>query len=743
MFCNQSKVYLNNGVPAHRRWAKIRLAGLLACSFFLHSCGDGDKAVDQADDGSVTLSKEFDRNNLGAEMSSMLRSHADSKIHWQTFSPALVAEAERVNRPLLMVISTREGLVEFKGKSLFENQEFASLVNDSFIPVMIDADERPDIGSFYLESSVLFQRYFVWPLVYVATPEGVPIEQMPREGSGMASVGQVVSWARAFSNRWTLNSRLLKEQASHFLTALQKLLENVAELREEDYTPTRADVISSAYSGLSTVADDEFGTFTMGRNYIRPTTLSAVIRLSAGFEEGDYRKERTEALARKALDSMQISGIYDHVFGGWYRNSDRPTWNSPRGGKYLADQAEMIIAYLDGYRAFGVSSYLESARETGDFILDYLQSKDGQFRHGMFSRSDYELKSSIYWRPEDIESLLDDEQYEVVKTLSKLSRYGNVPALKNDGSSRANVLAIMEDPEVAAAALDLDKNKMLRIWNGALDELRKNEQRLNLWAAEDFVLLGESSRAINGLICLWKVTDDEKYLEGALKGLSFLQENVLIGEPTEWPRLWSRGGSKTKAFPEDLLALSVASLRMFEVSGDAAMLELAILAADHVLGKYHSEASDRVKLLVRHEMWDIEWRTSDDQTAPSVHGLGLEACSGLAVITGQKKWLSHYDDLSSVTKRISNNWLLFASGSSLSEILENPRDTKVFVVPSAMPETWKPIYLKAWKEAFPQELMLLRASEKTSGGDDLASNVSPAILKAVNESDSSTIQPLK
>ncbi len=741
MFRVQSKMNLTTGMPVLRRWARI--TGLLAITLLLSNCGDEDQAGDSDTSSFVSPGEEFDRNNLGAEMSSMLRSNADSKVHWQTFSPELVAEAERINRPLLLLVSTREGLAGFNGERLFEDQDFTALINSSFIPVMVDADERPDLGAFYVELSVFLQRFSLWPMVFATTPDGIPIEPMPREINGKLNVGQAVSWARAFSSRWRLNSRQLKEQSNQLSTSLDKLLQDVSELREEDHLPTQAELVSSAYTGLTAVSDDEFGTFTKERSFIRPTTLSAVIRLSSSFNESDYRKARTEALARKSLDTMQVSGIYDHVFGGWYRDSDRPTWNSPRGGKYIIDQAEMIIAYLDGYRAFDDSRYLETARKTGDFILNFLQSKDGQFRHGMFSRSDFGLKSPIYWRLEDIRSMLDDEQYKVVKTLSKLSRYGNIPSLKDDGESRANVLAILEDPEVAAATLNLDKYKMMRIWNGALDELQKNQQRLNLWGADDFALLGESSRTINALIYLWKVTGDDKYFDGALNGMNFLQENVLRGKPAEWPRLWSRGGSKTTAFTEDLLALSLASLRMFEMNGDAAMLELSILAADHVFSKHHAEAGDRVKLLKRFEMWGIEWRSSDDRTTPNVHGLGLEVSSGLAVITGQDKWLNHYDDLSLATKRISNDWLLFASGSSLNETLKNPRETKVFIVPSSLRKAWHPEFLKAWKEAFPQELTLLRAPEEASATENWEAKVSSDLLKAVGASKLSTIEPLK
>lgn len=179
------------------------------------------------------------------------------------------------------------------------------------------------------------------------------------------------------------------------------------------------------------------------------------------------------------------------------------------------------------------------------------------------------------------------------------------------------------------------------------------------------------------------------------------------------------------------------------MNGDAAMLELSILAADHVFSKHHAEAGDRVKLLKRFEMWGIEWRSSDDRTTPNVHGLGLEVSSGLAVITGQDKWLNHYDDLSLATKRISNDWLLFASGSSLNETLKNPRETKVFIVPSSLRKAWHPEFLKAWKEAFPQELTLLRAPEEASATENWEAKVSSDLLKAVGASKLSTIEPLK
>ena len=335
MFRIQSKMNSAKGYPLPWSGKGFRFLGLVAVAHLLMNCGGGN---DNDGDGETTflaLGAEFNRNNLNDETSSLMRLMADSRVRWQAFSPEALDEAKRVNRPLFLVVSTREGMAENRADLLFEDEEFATLLNESFVPVMVDADERPDLGAYYLEFSVLLQRVTSWPLMLVTTPDGVPIEVVPREINGRISYSQIMSWMRGFSNRWRLNSELLEDKADRLLTVLRDLLGKVAELKETESAPTKADMLSSVYSGLSTVADDEFGTVTKGRNFIRPTILSSLASLTAYFDQGDFRKNRIERLAKKSLDVMRISAIYDHVFGGWYRDSDAPTWNSPRGGKYL------------------------------------------------------------------------------------------------------------------------------------------------------------------------------------------------------------------------------------------------------------------------------------------------------------------------------------------------------------------------------------------------------------------------
>ncbi|MEF8890736.1 MAG: thioredoxin domain-containing protein [Haloferacaceae archaeon] len=530
------------------------------------------------------MSERADRNRLDEEASPYLRQHADNPVHWQPWDEAALAEARERDVPVFLSVGYSAcHWCHVMEEESFENDAIAEILNENFVPIKVDREERPDLDSLYMSVCQMVTGRGGWPLSAWLTPDGRPFyvgtyfPPEPRRGS--PGFEQLL---RDIANSWREDREEIEERADQWTAAV-----------EDDVSPGAgatgeapgAEILDDATRAVVRSADREHGGFgRSGPKFPKPGRVDLLLR--AASVRGD---DEALSVAVETLDAMATGGLYDHAGGGFHRYATDREWTVPHFEKMLYDNAELPRVYLDAYRLTGASRFALVATETLAFLDRELSHPDGGFFSTLDARSDpggrdAPTEGAFYvWTPAEVDRAVDDD---LTATLAR-ERFGVTEGGNfEDGTTVLTVAASRAD---LAARHDIAAEEVaerLERARVALFDAREERPRPR---RDEKVLAGWNGLAISAFAHGAR-TLDPALADRATAALAFARDHLWDEDERLLARRYADGDVKGRGYLEDYAFLGRAALDCYQATGEVEPLAFALELAR----------------VVRERFWDAE-----------------------------------------------------------------------------------------------------------------------------------------
>jgi len=445
-------------------------------------------------------------NHLAGEKSPYLLQHANNPVDWYPWGPEAFERARAEDKPVFLSIgySTCHWCHVMERES-FEDDEVAALLNDTFVCIKVDREERPDIDAVYMDAARVMSGGGGWPLTIVMTPDKQPFyaaTYLPKT-SRFGRPGTMELIPR-LGELWNTRRDELVDTAGRVASALreQSVLPGGEELGTE--------ALDEAYGQLKAAFDSERGGFGAAPKFPTPHQLLFLLRYW-------HRTGETEALAmvESTLRAMRRGGVYDHVGHGFHRYSTDAEWLLPHFEKMLYDQAMLTMAYTEAYLVTGDADYERTAREIITYVLRDMTSEHGAFYSAEDADSEGVEGKFYVWTASEVRDVLGEKDVGFAADVFGVSDGGNVRDEASDRYTGANVLHLVASPSSLARRLGVSEGEFsdrLESVRARLFDARAARVRPHL---DDKVLTDWNGLMLAALAKASQAFDEPAYAEAA------------------------------------------------------------------------------------------------------------------------------------------------------------------------------------------------------------------------------------
>ncbi len=544
-------------------------------------------------------------NRLAGETSPYLLQHSENPVEWYPWGAEALERARAEDRPILLSVGYSAcHWCHVMERESFEDPETAAYMNEHFVNVKVDREERPDLDAIYMEAVQSMTGHGGWPMTVFLDPDGVPFYGgtyfPPAESRGMPSFRMVMEAVlEAFAGR----RGEIRERAP----ATRARLGAIAKVEPDAALPD-ATALATAIERLAGGADRARGGFGGAPKFPPASALELLLARGAHPE-----------VVETTLDAMLAGGIYDQLGGGFARYSVDAAWLVPHFEKMLYDNALLASAYLHGWQALGHERYRRVCEETLEWLLREMRGPEGGFHSALDADSEGEEGRFYVWRPEQLRALLGPGAEPVI------AHYGVTDRGNFEG---ANVLhlaagAKAAEPEgLGEARRKLREARAERVWPG------RDDKRLTAWNALAISALAEAGAVLGRADFLAAARDCAAFLLGSLRD----GEGRLL-------RTYKDGEARLNAYLEDHAFLLEALLTLYEASFEAEWYEHAVALAETMVerfgdperGGFFSTSADHEQLIARRK--DL-----DDHPIPSGNSAAALGLLRLAALSGERRY---------------------------------------------------------------------------------------------------------
>ncbi len=543
-------------------------------------------------------------NRLAQETSPYLLQHRDNPVDWYPWGAEALERARREDRPILLSVGYSAcHWCHVMERESFEDTETAAYMNEHFVNVKVDREERPDVDALYMEAVQTISGQGGWPMTVFLDPEGVPFYGgtyfPPDEGRGMPSFRMAMeAVVQAFHDK----REELREKAPQMRTHLGAV-GRVAPAPES----LDPGLLDAALAALVASADREHGGFGGAPKFPPASALELLLA----------RGERQ--LVETTLDAMLAGGLYDQLGGGFARYSVDAAWLVPHFEKMLYDNALLARTYLHGWQALGHDRYRRACEETLDWALREMRGPEGGFYSALDADSEGEEGRFYVWTPEEIREVLGAEADSVIDFYGVTVR-GNFEG--RNILHLAGGAAGAEPGDLADSRRALYEARAKRVWPGL------DDKRLTSWNALMLAALAEAGAVLG--------RDD--YLDAARECAEFVLGSLRDDEG-RLLRTYKDGRAHLNAYLEDHAFLLEGLLTLYEASFEQRWFELAQELAETTIarfgdpehGGFFSTSDDHEALIARR-------KEVGDHPIPSGNSSAAMGLLRLAAMTGERRY---------------------------------------------------------------------------------------------------------
>ncbi len=561
-------------------------------------------------------------NRLINETSPYLLQHANNPVDWHPWGPEALELSKSQDKPILLSIGYSAcHWCHVMERESFEDDAIAALMNENFVNIKVDREERPDLDAIYMEAVQMLTGSGGWPMTVFLTPQGKPfyggtyfppVDYPNRPGFPRL----ILAVAEAYRSNQEEVERVT-QQLSDRMGRTSQLLTPGGHLND--------DVLHQAYSALATAFDYQNGGIGAAPKFPQPMTLDFLLR--------HYRRGFTDTSARSldkvnlTLEKMAYGGIYDQIGGGFHRYSTDAFWMVPHFEKMLYDNALLARLYLNAFQVTRRPLYRRITEETIDYVLREMTGPHGGFYSSQDADSEGEEGKFFVWTIDEVHNVLGEDLGNLVGGFFGLTEAGNfegktilhIPQPPESFSQEYGI-----PPEGLAATVEAGKRALLRTREQRVHPMR-DDKVLTSWNALMLRALAEAAPALGR----------QDYLDAARKNADFLLGNVFAGE--RLLRTYRDGQAKLLGYLEDHAFLADGLLSLYEATFEVRWLAEAVRLADAMidlfwddeLGGFYDTGKDHEELVLRP-------RDTFDNAQPCGGSVASATLLRLAVFTGNQ-----------------------------------------------------------------------------------------------------------
>jgi len=521
-------------------------------------------------------------NRLINETSPYLRQHAHNPVDWYPWDPEAFKKAQRENKPIFLSIgySTCHWCHVMAHES-FEHPEVARLMNEVFVSIKVDREERPDIDNVYMSSCQMMTGGGGWPLSIIMTPDKKPFfaaTYIPREGRfGLIGMMELIPRIREL---WTTQQGEALTLSHRIATALQQTSQNTP--GEELGEP----ILELTYEQLVQRLDEQNAGFGSAPKFPTPHNLLFLLR---------YWKRNGNARAlemvEKTLQAMQYGGIYDHVGFGFHRYSTDSQWLVPHFEKMLYDQAMLAMAYTESYQATGKEDYGKTAREIFTYVLRDMRAPEGGFYSAEDADSEGKEGKFYLWTQEEVRQALGNEDANFVAQVFNIEEDGNFTKEATGKKSGTNILHLRKPLEEIASDLNLSPHDLQARLKLARKKLFVYREKRIHPMKDDKILTDWNGLMIAALAKGAQAFDEAQYAEAARHAADFILGNMRKTNGRLLHR-YRAGQAGIEANLDDYAFFVWGLIELYEAVFDLRYLRIALELTNDMLKHFWDEDGD-------------------------------------------------------------------------------------------------------------------------------------------------------
>jgi uncharacterized protein len=631
-------------------------------------------------------------NKLGDETSPYLLQHADNPVDWHPWGPQALALAERENKPILLSIGYSAcHWCHVMAHESFEDPATAAVMNELFVNVKVDREERPDLDRIYqIAQQMLTQRSGGWPLtMFLAPGDQRPFfggTYFPKQaGHGLPAF---VDLLRRVAEFYRTHGTEIAQQSA----ALQDAFEQLHAPPASGDTPLTVAPLEAAREQLAGQFDAQFGGFGSAPKFPHPTHIDFLMRrwrATAGSDEPDLH---SLYMATLTLKRMADGGMYDQLGGGFARYSVDSYWMIPHFEKMLYDNGQLLRIYANAALATGEELFKRIAAETADWLIRDMQSAPGGFWSALDADSEGHEGKFYVWQPGEVARLLPTAEYEVFARRFGLDREPNF-----EGAHWH--LHVFRSEDDIANELQLDAAEVDRRLNRARNALLQVRNR-RVWPGRDEkVLTAWNGLAIGGMAVAARVLGRGDLADSACRAVDFIRQTCW--RDGRLLAAYKDGRARFPAYLDDHAFLLDGLLELMQTRWRSDDLQFAIELADTLLthfedrehGGFYFTADDHEQLMHRS-------RSFSDEAVPAGNAIAAQVLTKLGLLLGQTRYLD------AAAKTIRAAW----------PALQH------------YPHAHSSLLIALEEHLEPPELVIIRGEDAASWRDELAKMYSPRRL---------------
>lgn len=569
-------------------------------------------------------------NRLILEPSPYLLQHAHNPVNWYAWGEEALQQAKTENKPIFISIgySTCHWCHVMERES-FENLAIAQFLNQHFISIKVDREQRPDLDDIFMTAAQLISGHGGWPLNAFLTPDGKPFFAAtyfpPEQFQGLIS---------KVSNVWQNDKNTIVAQAERIHTTIKATMAP----RKGKGLPTQLS-LQKALNHFLNQYDEFNGGFSNAPKFPQETVLLLILEQAV-----QQRDESLLGTAVHTLDAMQQGGIYDQIGGGFHRYATDPEWLTPHFEKMLYNQALLSEVYLQAWRLTNNPLYRRTLEHTLDYVLREMHAESG----GLYSATDADSEGEegrfFIWSVSDFNQALDSDDRALAQRALGISAGGNFEG--------ENILYLATSLPEFADKNKLSYNTLINRLDRIREQLYQVRKQREHPALDDKIITSWNAMMLRSLALAGDQLHNPRYLAAAWQSGEYLWQHHRDSQGIIWRDL---RGSQPGAIgtQEDYAALGRAMLTLYDTSHDPIWLARGQQITDQMIDRFWDKEQGGFFLSAAEALTPIRGRSLDDGATPSATALGYALLKELSQRTGDNRYQDRANQLlQQLTSRI-------------------------------------------------------------------------------------------
>ena len=561
-------------------------------------------------------------NHLIHETSPYLLQHAHNPVDWYSWGNEAFQKAKSQNRPILLSIGYSAcHWCHVMERESFEDEKIAALMNDLFVNIKVDREERPDLDEIYMNAVQMLTGRGGWPMTVFLTPEGKPFYGgtyfPPEDRYGVPGFPKIL---QGVANAYREKPQDVERSVEQILAALQRM-----SLSTESQQPFSSDIIGQSAEQLAQAYDTDHGGLGKAPKFPNVGVYELFLR-----HYHHSKGSRFLEMVTHTLTKMAQGGIYDHLGGGFHRYSVDEKWLVPHFEKMLYDNAQLVRIYAQVYSITGEPLFKQVVDETINYLMREMLHTEGGFYSTQDADSEGEEGKFFVWTEEEISQILGEEASEIFCRIYDVSEEGNF--------EEKNILHPILTLEQASKFFRRNLREIESLVSDAKAKLFQEREKRPKPFRDEKILTSWNGLMLSGLAEAIKISRHPAYLEAANRTEDFIftkmfREGRLL-------HTYKSGTGKILGYLDDYAFLSAGLLDLFEATVNRAHLDRALELAEIMLHEFWDEAGGGFFYTGRsHERLIAQSKPIFDGSIPSGNAVATQVLLRLYHYTGKADYL--------------------------------------------------------------------------------------------------------